>query len=97
MTYELEGSTLKITGELSQVLDLNFDIHTQELLELPDSRLTIDLSGVNYMASQYLGALAAVAMEAGKANKELVVIATAKVSAVIELAGFDRILKLETI
>ncbi len=97
MTYELDGSTLKITGELSQVLDINFDIQTRELLEAPDGQLTIDLSGVSYMASQYLGALAAVAMEAGKANKELVVIATNKVSSVIQLAGFDRILKLEII
>ena len=95
MQYDLQGSVLVITGELSDVLDMQFDLYVSSLLEQPDRDVIIDLTGVSYMASQYLGALAAIAMEASKAGKELTVRASDKVAKVIQLAGFDRILSLE--
>lgn len=96
MEYSLVGETLTITGDLDQALDLTFDIHTFELLEQDASLLTIDLTGVSSMVSQYLGSLAALAVEVSKQNKQLRVIATGKVAVVIKQAGFDRIVQLET-
>ena len=95
MEYNLQGTTLFVSGDLTQVLDMNFDLHAAELLDQEGDVLTMDLLGVNNIVSQYLGALASIAQQASQRNKRLKVIATGKVAGLIELAGFDKVLDLE--
>ena len=93
--YRIESTTLFVSGDLTEVLDMSFDLHVAELLDQEGDVLTLDLLGVDHIISQYLGALAAASMEASKRNKRLKVISTGKVAGLIELAGFDKILELE--
>ena len=94
--FELEGSTLRVSGDLRTPIEMRFDIMTQELLEsTSEAEITIDLSEVSGMNSMYLGALAAVAAETRKQKRELVVIAREKVGELIMQCGFDRIMTLQ--
>ena len=94
-SFELEGSTLHVSGDLTSPIQMKFDIMTQELLESTDAEITIDLNEVSGMNSMYLGALAAVAAEARKQKREVVVIAREKVGNLIMQCGFDRIMTLQ--
>ncbi len=97
-TYELSTGTLTIKGDLTSPLEVQFDIETQALLESARKHglkdISIDIRGVSAMASQYIGALAAVAADVRKCDGELTVHAKGKVAEVLRQCGLDRLLQL---
>lgn len=91
-----EASPCTSRGILTAPIDLDFDLMTQELLEsTKEAEIVIDLCGVLAMNSMYLGAIAAVAAEARREKRELLVRARKKVGKVMLQCGFHRILKLQ--
>ncbi len=96
--YKLLEDTLAIKGDLSAPLDIQFDIETRALIDLAKegglADISIDLNEVSAMASQYIGALAAVAAEAGKYDGTLTVKAKGKVAELLKQCGLDRMMQL---
>ena len=94
------GDKLRIWGNLSWPLDVKFDIETGALLAEAAAKglteVTIDVRDVEYMGSQYLGALAAVAGDMKKRGGELTVRARGKIAALIREVGLHRVLTLDT-
>jgi anti-anti-sigma regulatory factor len=96
--YKLSEDTLAVKGDLNAPLDVQFDIETRALLDSAKERgstdLFIDLSEVTIMGSQYVGALAAVAAEAGKNDGTLTVRARGKAAELLKQCGLDRLMQL---
>jgi anti-anti-sigma factor len=100
-TYESLGNTLKIHGNLDWPLDLEFDIQTKSFLEEAKKAayedIRIDVTKVEFMGSQYLGAMAAVAAVVKSMGATLTVIATGKVGELLHQIGLHRVMKLELV
>jgi anti-anti-sigma regulatory factor len=96
--YKLSEDTLSIKGDLNAPLDIQFDIETRALIDSARERgamdLFIDLNEVAAMGSQYIGALAAVAAEAGKYEGSLTVRAKGKVAELLKQCGLDHLMQL---
>lgn len=97
--YRRSGALLQIAGKLIWPVDVEFDIHTRELLDEAHRRnlkeIVIDVTGLEAMGSQYIGALAAVAAEMKKFGGSLIVRATGHVAELLTQCGLDRIMTLE--
>ncbi len=97
-TYELSTDTLTIKGDLTSPLDVQFDIETQALIESARKHglkdVFIDVREVAAMASQYIGALAAVAADMKKCDGELTVRAKGHVAEILRQCGLDRLMQL---
>lgn len=97
-TYELSTGTLSIKGDMNSPLDVQFDIETQALIESAKkyglTDISIDIREVTGMASQYIGALAAVAADIKKRDGELTVHAKGKVAELLRQCGLDRLMQL---
>ena len=97
-TYTLSADTLVIKGDLNLPLDIQFDLETEALLESARKHglkdIFIDVREVNYMGSQYIGALAAVAAEMKKMDGTLTVRARGKVGQLLCDTGLDRLMML---
>jgi len=100
-TYEQIGNTLIISGHLDWPLDVEFDLHTKAFIEEVKKAqwedVRIDVSGVDYMGSQYLGALAAIASVITSLGGKLTVKAAGQVAQTIHNVGLHRIMDLEVV
>ena len=96
--YELSTDTLSIEGDLSEPLDIQFDIETEALIESAREHglrdIFIDVRGLTGMGSQYIGALAAVAAEMKRHDGTLTVRAKDKVGELLCQCGLDRLMLL---
>ncbi len=96
--YELSVDKLIIKGDLSWPLEVQFDIEAQALVESAKKHgikdVSIDVREVTAMASQYLGALAAVAADMQKHEGTLTVRAKGNVAEVLQQCGLDRLVQL---
>jgi anti-anti-sigma factor len=95
MGYRLDGDTLRIDGELSDIFDVNFDLKAAELLHGDASTVIVDLRAVPRMVSHYLGTLAGLAQQASAHGKKLRVVAAGGVAEMLQMAGFDRLMELQ--
>ncbi len=95
MEYQLEGQVLRISGDLSDPLDTEFDTYSTRLLSQDATPIILDLTDVRYMGSWYLGRIADLAMKANMENKSLKVVAAGKIAQIIQLAGLDKLVDLE--
>ena len=97
--YKRQGNTLRIWGSLDWPLEVQFDIETRALLDEAQAQghtnVVIDLLGLSYMGSQYIGALAAVAAEMKKSDGGLAVRAKGRVAELLRACGLDRVVSLE--
>jgi anti-anti-sigma factor len=97
-TYRRSGGVLVVTGSLHLPVDAQFDISMRDLLEYADKEgacdLAIDLTGVTYMASQFLGAVGAVAITLQERGGSLTVRAGRRVAGLFKLSGFDHVMNL---
>jgi anti-anti-sigma factor len=95
--YELSGGVLRISGPIGYDLHPEFAPRCRELLQCPEQEILLDLSGVAYLSSTYLGVLAPLYLKATDAGKVLTIRVQNKVGRVFRLAGFDRLGKFETV
>jgi len=98
-SYRRSGALLQISGKLVWPLEVEFDLHTRALLDEAARRglkeIAIDVTGLEAMGSQYIGALAAVAAEMKKLGGTLTVRATGRVADLLRQCGLDRVMSLE--
>ena len=97
--YEARGDTLFVRGTLNWPLDVRFDIETRNHVEAARKRgakeIVLDLTGVTYMGSQYLGAISALGGEVRRHGGNLVVRAKGKVADTLRQVGLHRVLVLD--
>ncbi len=98
--YERKGTTLRIWGSLMWPLDMQFDIESNAMLEEAKKRgvkdVVIEVTDVDAMGSQYLGALAAVAAEMKRREGGLTVKAKGRVAELVRQVGLERLVTLDT-
>ena len=96
--YELAGSTLAIRGELLFPVDAEFFTCANALVKDAKRRGVmspcVDLRKVPYMASQYIGVLAAMAGEIASKEGRLTVNAKGQVAKVLVECGLNHVLTL---
>ena len=97
MPYELDGTVLRVSGDLEDPLDTEFDIYSDRLLHLEEGLLTLDLTGVRYMGSWYLGRIADMSIRANLEDKKLKVVAAKDVAKIICMAGLDKMVEFEAV
>ena len=96
MIYMLDGDTLFISGDLIEVvLDMAFEVKIARLLHGYFSDITLDLRLAKSITSPYIGQINACAERAKERGKKLRVIATGKVTELLQVAGVDKMLQLE--
>ena len=95
--YSLEGNVLCIEGSLFNPYGTQIETYTAQLLEHDSDQLVLDLTGVEYMGSWYLGIIADLAAKANARSKRLKVMAADHVAKLISMSGLDRLVDLETL
>ena len=97
--YSLRENELRISGSLTWPLDVRFDIEMRALLDALKERgvgeVVVDVRDVATMASQFVGALVAVAGEARNLGGGLTVRAQGRVADVLRECGIDKVVALE--
>ncbi len=97
-TYERKVGELRVVGSLSLPIDMEFDVNTRalvdEAIEKGVYQVTLDLREVTYVSSQYLGAIAAIAVDMKKLGGGLVVMANPRMAKLMRTGGFDQVLTL---
>lgn len=97
-TYELTGNTLAVKGKLQFPVDTEFFTCANALVKGASERgaksICVDLRKVTYMASQYIGVLAAMAGEASVAEGRVKVRAKGKVANLLVDCGLNHVLTL---
>ena len=94
MAYEVDGDTLTVHGDLTGVIDMEFDVSASELLKAGADVLTIDLMGVMIMGSTHIGILSAFAKKVHEQGRRLRVVATGSVAKQLKECGLDQMLEL---
>ena len=94
MAYEVNDDTLTIHGDLTGVIDMEFDVSASELLQAGADVLTIDLMGVMTMGSTHIGILSAFAQKVHEQGRRLRVVATGNVAVLLKEADVDQLLEL---
>jgi anti-anti-sigma factor len=98
-TYQQVGNTLMVSGTLDWPLDIEFDLHTKRFIDnmkrAEQSDLRIDVTGVDFMGSQYLGAIASIAAVVKAMGGSLTVTATGRVGQTLQQVGLERVMALE--
>jgi hypothetical protein len=89
-------NTLYCNRNLNNPLDMEFEIACRQLLVPGDKILVIDLTHVNIIISQYLGAIAAVAAEARRSDRRIIVRVRKTVSEILYRLRFDQLMEIET-
>ena len=93
--YQIKDGILYVYKDLRQDFDLSFDQACSDLLDCHETKLTLDLSGVSYINSTYIGMIAATFFQAQSLKKTLEVKAQSPVLQILRAAGFDGFIKLE--
>jgi anti-anti-sigma factor len=93
----LSGGVLTVAGPVGYDLDDKFAGHCEELLQSTEKDLVLDLSGVSYLSSTYLGVIAPLYPRVTEMGKTLLLKAQGKVARVLRMAGFDRLGKVEEV
>jgi len=97
-SYERSGYELRVIGSLDAPIDVEFDLQTRALVDEAQAAgvldITIDLRDLEYIGSQYIGALAAVSSDMKKHDGELTVRAKEHIADLILQCGLDRVLSL---
>ena len=94
MAYKVDGDTLTVHGDLTGVIDLEFDVSASELFRAGADLLTIDLMGVMTMGSAYIGILSSFARRVHEHGRRLRVVATGKVAKQLKESGLDQLMEL---
>ena len=92
--YVVEENTLFACGELSDFMDMTFEVELGTLLESESEDLIVDLMMVTTLSSPYIGQLFAFSQEAKRHERQVRVIATGKIAEVLRLAGVNNFLEL---
>jgi hypothetical protein len=89
-------NTLYCNRNLNNPLDMEFEIACRRLMEPGPKILVMDLTHVSVIISQYLGTIAAIAAEAHRADRRLIVRVCKVISEILYRLRFDQLMEIET-
>ena len=95
--FVMEGHTLTVHGELGPDDEGAFQKALEDLLAIEAEQYVIDLSGVPYMSSGYVGPIALLMVEARKKGRPVTVLARSKAARLLHLGGLDRLAEVRTV
>jgi anti-anti-sigma factor len=90
-TYDIQGNTLRVRGELE--LDERSVLQEQlaKLIETDDAPLVLDLSGISFMGSSYMGIVSSAILAARKRGHAFTIRAASRMLRLLKLAGIDKL------
>ncbi len=94
---EVSGNTLRVTGQPALALEEAFRLAVRRLLGTDHETLVVDLSGVPYIGSEYLGELAAMVVEAAQKQRSVSIRATGTVAKLLRLGELDKLGSVEVV
>lgn len=90
-------TVLALTGYLDAHTVSDFDRSAEEAMDKGNSRIVLDLQGLNYISSAGIGALMSLSQRLKKRDGDLVLLQpTAKVYKILDLLGFTKIFHLSS-
>lgn len=95
--YEIQGGVLRVKKNLRQDFDLSFDQACSDLLRCDAKDLSINLEGITYLSSTYIGIVAATYFQAQSIGKSLTIQCTPEVLQILRTAGFEGFIRLQQI
>lgn len=96
-SFEIEGNTLRVSGELGVDEERAFEQALRTLLATSYAALVVDLSGVKYASSGYVRHIAMAIMEAKRKNRTITLRASRRIARLLQIGGVDRLAPLEVV
>ncbi len=93
--YEIRSGIMSVKKNLRQDFDLSFDQACSDLLQAPEKDLVINLAGITYLSSTYIGMVAATYFQAQSMGKSLTIQSTPEVLQILRSAGFEGFIALK--
>ncbi len=85
--FHVEKGVLRANGDMYWECLEEFDAACRKALETRRSRIEIDLTGVNFISSSFLGCLAGTVREASRLGKRITLRVTLDVSWLFDIMG----------
>ena len=85
--FVLEGNTLTVHGELGPDDEKRYSDELFGLLNCGRYQLILDMTGLHYMSSSYIGATSLAVMIARQNKRTLTILANAKVARILNMTG----------
>ncbi|MHC5058310.1 MAG: STAS domain-containing protein [Planctomycetota bacterium] len=95
--FELDGGTLRITGDLHAAAEHDLRDATDRLLGSDASPLVIDITHVQYRGSSYVRLIAMAMIRANERGMTLTVRATERTARILEMGGLEKLGRIETV
>jgi len=95
--FSIEAGTLKVTGDLHAVNEVDLRREIEQLLESGESPLVMDITDVQYRGSSYVRLIAMAMLRAQDGGADLTVRATQRTARVLEMGGIDKLGKIEIV
>ncbi len=89
--FVLEGNRLTVRGEVGLKDEARYAEALFKLLETELEELVIDLTGLDYLSSGYVGAMCLLAHAATRAKRSVLVIASPEVGHILTITGLDKL------
>jgi anti-anti-sigma factor len=94
-TFALEGNRLTVSGEIVPQAEARYAEALFELLETEFEELVIDLAGLDYLCSGYVGAMCMFAHAAARGGRSVLVTASPEVGRILTMTGFNRLAQVQ--
>lgn len=89
--FVLEGNRLTVRGEVGLKDEARYAEALFKLLETESKELVIDLTGLDYVTSAYVGSICLLARAAKQAKRSVQVIASPSVGRILTMIGLDKL------
>jgi len=96
-SFEIDGNTLRVRGELGVDEEKAFEQALRELLATNHAALVIDLASVRYASSGYVRHIAMTIMDAKQKNRSVTVRASRRIARLLQIGGVDRLAPVELV
>ncbi len=93
--FTFDGAKLSVVGELDAHDLVEFEEVCDRLAALDEDRVLLDLSGVEYMSSAFLGVLLSLRHQLAEGGKSLVLRPSPIVRHLLELTGMNETIVME--
>ena len=89
--FTISGDTLTVCGELGPEDEKSYSEILFKLMESGGEYLSIDLTGLHYMSSAYVGSTCLLTPVAKQRKKSVVVVANQRVGEILRAVGLDKL------
>lgn len=90
-TFDVRGNTLRVRGELGLGQRSVLQEQLAKLIETDDVPLVLDLSGIRFLGSGYMGIVSSAILAAKKRGHAFTIRAASRMLRLLKLAGMDKL------